>query len=63
MKMTNTHITILAYFLNDTLNCKELCGKEKYLLNSLYEKLNNNDAVTLFCCNRATLLNYSKKQQ
>ena len=34
-------ITVLAYFLADTLNWQVLRGKEKYLLNSLYEKLEN----------------------
>ena len=29
-------MTILAYFLTDTLNKQVLWGKEKYLLNSLY---------------------------
>ena len=33
--------TILAYFLTDTVNQLVLLGKEKYLLNSLYEKLRN----------------------
>ena len=32
MKMTYMHITILAYFLTDTLNLQVLLGKEKYLL-------------------------------
>ena len=41
MKMTYIHITILAYFLSDTLKWKVLRGKEKYLLNSWYEKLKN----------------------
>ena len=41
MKMTYIHITFLAYFLTDTLNCQVLWGKEKYLLNSLQEKLKN----------------------
>ena len=31
-------ITILAYFLTGTLNWQVLWGKEKYILNSLYEK-------------------------
>ena len=35
------HTTILAYFLTDTVNRLVLLGKEKYLLNSLYEKLRN----------------------
>ena len=30
---------MLTYFLTDTLNWQVLWGKEKYLLNSLYEKL------------------------
>ena len=37
--MTYIHITILAHFLTKTLNWKVLCGKDKYLLNSLNEKL------------------------
>ena len=41
MNMTYFHITFLAYFLIDTLNCQVLWGKEKYLLNSLQEKLKN----------------------
>ena len=41
MKMTYTCITIIAYFLIDTLNWKVRWDKEKYLLNSLYEKLKN----------------------
>ena len=39
--MTYIRITILAYFLTDTPNWEVLRGKEKYLLNSLYEKLKN----------------------
>ena len=39
--MTYICITILAYFLTDTLNGQVLWGKEKYLLDSLYEKLKN----------------------
>ena len=39
MKITYTHITILAYFLTDTLNCQVLSDMEKDLLNSLYETL------------------------
>ena len=38
MTMTYLRITILAYFLTDTLNLHMLRGKEKYLLNSVYEK-------------------------
>ena len=35
-------MTILAYFLtNTTLKWQVLCGKGKYLLNSLYEKFKN----------------------
>ena len=37
--MTHIRITTLAYFFTDTLNWQVLWGKEKYLLNSLYEKL------------------------
>ena len=39
MKIMYIHITILASFLTDTLNGYMLWSKEKYLLNSLYEKL------------------------
>ena len=39
--MRYMRITFLAYFLTDTLNCQVLWGKEKYLLNSLHEKLKN----------------------
>ena len=42
--MTHIHITILtilAYFLTENLSCKVLWSKEKYLLNSLYENLEN----------------------
>ena len=39
MKMTYIRVTILAYFLTDTLNWQVLEGKEKYLLDSLYEEL------------------------
>ena len=42
MEMVYICITILAWFLTDTLNRQVLWGKEKYLLNSLYEKLKNN---------------------
>ena len=35
------YMTILTYFLNDTLNWQVLWGKEKHLLNSLYEKMKN----------------------
>ena len=41
MKMMCIHTTNLAYFFTDTLNWHMLWGKEKYLLNSLYEKLKN----------------------
>ena len=41
MKITHIHITILAYFFTDTLNWQVLLSKEKYLLNSFYEKLEN----------------------
>ena len=34
-------ITILAYFLTETLNWQVLWDKEKYLLNSLYVKSKN----------------------
>ena len=34
--MTYICITILAYFLTDTVNWQVLLGKDKYLLNSLY---------------------------
>ena len=39
--MTYIRITVLAYFLTDTLNWQVLWGKEKYLLSILYEKLKN----------------------
>ena len=39
--MTYIRITIIAYFLTDTQNWQVLWDKEKYLLNSLYEKLKN----------------------
>ena len=39
--MTYTHITIVAYFLRNTLNCQVLWGKEKYSLSGLYEKFRN----------------------
>ena len=41
MKMTYIRTTILAYFLTDAQNWQVLWVKEKYLLNSLYEKLKN----------------------
>ena len=41
MRMTYIRITIIAYFLTDTQNWQVLWDKEKYLLNSLYEKLKN----------------------
>ena len=34
-------MTILAYFLTDTLNWQVVYGKQEYLLNSLHEKLKN----------------------
>ena len=39
MKMMYICIIILAYFLGDTLNWQRLWGKDKYLLNSLYHKM------------------------
>ena len=39
--MTDILITIVAYFLTDALNWQVLWGKEKHILNGLYEKLNN----------------------
>ena len=41
MNVTYIRITILDYFLTSTLNWQVLLGKEKYLLNSLHEKLKN----------------------
>ena len=41
IKMWYILITILVYFLTGTLNSEVLWGKEKYLSNSLYEKLIN----------------------
>ena len=41
MNVTYIRITILDYFLTATLNWQVLLGKEKYLLNSLHEKLKN----------------------
>ena len=41
MKMRYVHVTICAYFLTETLNCQVLWGKDKYWLNSFYEKLEN----------------------
>ena len=41
MKMAYIRITILAYFLTDTLNWQVLWGMNKYLLHSLYEKWKN----------------------
>ena len=37
--MKYIRITIIDYFLTDILNWLVFWGKEKYLLNSLYEKL------------------------
>ena len=39
--MTNICITVSAYFLTDTLNWQVVRGKDKYLLNILYENLKN----------------------
>ena len=39
--MTYPCITTLTYFLTNTLNCQVLLGREKYLLNGLYETLKN----------------------
>ena len=39
MKMRYIHITISAYCLPDNLDRQVLWGKDKYLLNSAYEKL------------------------
>ena len=39
------HVTLLAYVLTDTLNWQVIWGKEKYLLNGLYEKLKNKVSV------------------
>ena len=39
--MTYIRITILAYVFTDPLNWHVLWGKEKHLLNSLYEKSKN----------------------
>ena len=35
----------IAYFLTDTLNWQVPSGNEKYVLNSLYEKLKNKFAL------------------
>ena len=39
--MTYIRTITLAYFLTDALNLQVLWGKDKYLLNSLYEKIKN----------------------
>ena len=39
MSMMYIRITVAAYFLTDTANWQVLWGKEKYLLNSSFEKL------------------------
>ena len=39
--MTYIRTFTLAYFLTDALNLQVLWGKDKYLLNSLYEKIKN----------------------
>ena len=44
--MTYICITIIASFLTDTLNWQMLRGKDKYLLNNLYEKLKNKVSLT-----------------
>ena len=41
MKMTYTHVTIIAYFITATLNWLVLWIKDKHLLNSSYERLEN----------------------
>ena len=41
MKMTNMHLTILAFFLTDTRKWQVLKGKEKHLLDSFEEELKN----------------------
>ena len=41
MNVTYIRITILDYFLTATLNWQVRLGTEKYLLNSLHEKLKN----------------------
>ena len=35
MKIMDIHITILAYFLTDTLDLQVVWGKEKYLKNKV----------------------------
>ena len=39
--MTYIRTITLAYFLTDALNLQVLWGKDKYLLNSLYEEIKN----------------------
>ena len=39
--MTYIRTITLAYFPTDALNLQVLWGKDKYLLNSLYEKIKN----------------------
>ena len=39
--MTYIRTITSAYFLTDALNLQVLWGKDKYLLNSLYEKIKN----------------------
>ena len=39
--MTYIRTITLAYFLTDAINLQVLWGKDKYLLNSLYEKIKN----------------------
>ena len=42
------HVILLAYVLTDTLNWQVIWGKEKYLLNGLYEKLKNKVSVKTY---------------
>ena len=58
--MTYIRVTILAYFLTDTLNWQVLQSKEKYLLNGLYEELKKVSLKQIYTVKNLSLPGTSK---
>ena len=58
MKMMYIRVAILAYFLADTLNWQVLKGKEKWLLNSLCEKLKHSRICLIYLFQGQTEVKY-----
>ena len=62
MKIKCIRISILVYFLTDSLNGEVLWGREKYLLDSLYEKLQNKVSFKINVNSKESVSSKDKKR-